>query len=424
MGSPRSKTSKTNGNNAARPRVAVRDNDVVLSDFHEQDVEVLGLARHSDDPEAAMHGALQVGARTIKLVQVSQGAQVVEEAFGRLNTKFDGKLNETLSEIGEAADSLFDENEGLVPQTFAGFRSDLVALLDKAFDPDSKKSVIGRFDEAVRRLQAEERKAMSELLDPGDSRSPLHRLNRDLPKVVREEAKEVRSLIAELSERIAVQAAEEDLIESTSAKGRRFEDVVHDAVGPMVEPYGDVAEATGDVADSSGRKCGDEVVTINEEDTRGAKAEYVLEAKTGKEGMKSILAELDEAMENRHASAAVAVFSRAKNSPAHVPFFSNGDKAIVVFDRDDADLGALRLATMWARWTVRRKLAEEGGEIDVEEINRLIDQAARALSQHSTVKGCHTSAKRKIDEAGRHVDALVEEVDATLGQVRAALDED
>jgi hypothetical protein len=181
-------------------------------------------------------------------------------------------------------------------------------------------------------------------------------------------------------------------------------------------------EQTGDTVGTAANRKGDEVVTINEEDTRGAEAAYVLEAKTGSKGMKAILAELDAAMENRDAEAAIAVFSCAENAPTSVPFFANGDKAIVVFDPDELDTTALRLATMWARWVVPRKLADDERELDVDAVAELVDEASRALSQHATIKCCHTVARKKIDEAGRHVDDLVGEIEDVLERLRAEID--
>jgi hypothetical protein len=72
-------------------------------------------------------------------------------------------------------------------------------------------------------------------------------------------------------------------------------------------------------------------------------------------------------MENRDAEAAIAVFSCAESAPTSVPFFANGDKAIVdVLDREELDTTPPRPATMWARWVVRRKLADDERELDVE----------------------------------------------------------
>ena len=70
--------------------------------------------------------------------------------------------------------------------------------------------------------------------------------------------------------------------------------------------------------------------------------------------MNAILEELDDARSNRDALAAVAVFSRPEHAPSGTAFMYNGNRAIVVLDKDDLADAALRLALMWARWVVRR----------------------------------------------------------------------
>ena len=92
-----------------------------------------------------------------------------------------------------------------------------------------------------------------------------------------------------------------------------------------------------------------------------------------------------------------------------MPFQHFDDKAIVVLDPDDEDDSALRLAYMWARWTVRKGLAvSEEAEIDLERVRCLLDDAARALERHTAIKRFHTQAKKSIDQAADQVCDLVE----------------
>ena len=119
-----------------------------------------------------------------------------------------------------------------------------------------------------------------------------------------------------------------------------------------------------------------------------------------------------------------AVFHSQDQAPTSVPFQHYDDKAIVVFDPDDEDDSALRLAYMWARWTVRKGLAvSEEAEIDLERVRCLLDDASRALERHTAIKRFHTQAKKSIDQAADQVRDLVTEVhdalDALDGELRA-----
>ena len=227
-------------------RVSVLDDEVVLNDFHETDSEVVSLARQAGDADAVVHTALQVGARTIKLTQVSQDTQVVETAFGKLERRFQDQLHDALTQISETTAELFGEKDGTVPREFAHFRQELDDSLAGAFDPASKKSIIGKFDELIRDLGNEERNAIRDLLDPGNERSPLLRLQRDLSQAVRDEADSTQELVRELSEKIAVSQKEHSDLKRMAEKGRFFEDTVHSYVCQLVDPFGDTAERTGD----------------------------------------------------------------------------------------------------------------------------------------------------------------------------------
>jgi hypothetical protein len=137
------------------------------------------------------------------------------------------------------------------------------------------------------------------------------------------------------------------------------------------------------------------------------------------------MAELDEAIANRDAYAAIAVFRSQDQAPTKVPFTYNDDKAIAVLDPDEDDDSALRLAYMWARWTVRKQLAaadeEEGDTLDVERVRCLLDDASRALERHATIKRAHTAARKGIEQASEQVEALVHESRQAIDDLEAEL---
>jgi hypothetical protein len=148
----------------------------------------------------------------------------------------------------------------------------------------------------------------------------------------------------------------------------------------------------------------------------------VLEAKARKLPLRKIIAELDEALENREACAAVAVFDSQDHAPTSVPFhIVDENKAITVFDSDD---GALKLAYMWARWIARRDCGAGAGDaIDAERIRARIEEAQRALGRHSTIRRAHSTAKKAIEQASGEVGALVADVEAALTALEAELDD-
>ena len=238
------------------------------------------------------------------------------------------------------------------------------------------------------------------IVEPEGDDSPLARLKGEILVGVKGEIDGVVREIRDVSERLGIAGAVAEEHERTSAKGFDFEDVVDECVAEIAAAHGDAHEHVGGETGATGSKVGDEVVTLNRDDTRGHTGRFVLEVKKRKLGMRKIQDELDEAMRNREAVAALAVFDSQANAPTKVPFHYIDDKAIVVLDGDGTDDAALRLAYMWARWMVRRKLTSDVVEsIDHERVRALIEQARLSIERVKTIRGCHSRATKAIEEA-------------------------
>jgi len=402
---------------------AVIDGDaLVLQHFRETDPEVLLLAHAATDVGGSVHRMLQVGARAINGAQATVDVEIVDRSFADLTDRFDGTLKDTREEIAETLDQALDSEQGEVRKTLDAFRSEFDKKLGDTFDPDSKKSVLGLVNAMLDDTHRMHVESLRRILDPSDDDGPLGRYRADILKAVRAESEHVRKVVTSLSEKVAVRAAEKDLMEKTAIKGASFEDIVHDYTSAIAATHGDLAGQTGRTAGALGSLKGDEVVTLNPDDTNGRPGQYTLEIKDRKLGQAAILAELDDALANREAQAAVAVFSRQEHSPAAVPFVYNGNRAIVVLDKDNPDPAALTLAAMWARWTVRRALCDAPtDEINTELIEQTIDEAARALDRVTTIRRCHSIAIKKIGEATEQANSLHDEIDDALDRVRNEL---
>ena len=198
---------------------------------------------------------------------------------------------------------------------------------------------------------------MKGLITPEIADSPIGRLKNELVDTVQREVGDIAEEVRRVTEHLGIVDATDDVYEQTTAKGFDYEDLVDECVGTLAAGYGDLAEVTAKESGSHASQVGDEVVTLNRDDTHGVEARFALEMKNRPLNMRKTMAELDEALCNRDALAAIAVFRSQDQAPTSVPFQYYDDKAIVVFDPDDDDESALRLAYMWARWTVRKGLA-------------------------------------------------------------------
>lgn len=406
---------KEEGNDA----VVLEADAVIFDGFVERDRELLALARDADDLEALMHRVIEVGARAYRVAQVSVDVAVVDDAFEDMKSQLGKKLEETVERIGSVASGLLDSDSGAVPTALNAWRGEFERLLGDSFDPDSKKSIIAKMDVSLETARDELVDAVKQVVNADAADSPMRRMWTEVERTVKDQAETVRKAVSELTEKvIADRSREEGMAEVykiTTAKGTTFEESVHLHVVDIASVFGDVADHVATETGANGGKVGDEVVEVNSADTRGVPGRYVLEAKDrGGLGLRKILGELDEAMTNRAAQAAVAVFARPEIAPVRVPFQDFGDRAIVVLSGEEDDGLPLRLACLWARAVVRRKLAGNAEAVDVSRIEALVDEARRALQRVTIVKRGHSTAKKAIGQAAEQMTELVEEVEHVL----------
>ena len=389
-------------------RVLVADGVVYLRELEEADDEVVRIVTESDDPVAAVGRCLKVGARALRAAHVTVDVDVIERSFSELEARFETRVSDAVDEIARTTSGLLDADDGALTGTLSTFQADLSQLLGDTFDADSKSSVLANIEALVLGT-------MKGLITPEIADSPIGRLKAELVDTVQREVGDMTEELRRVTEHLGILDATEEVYEQTTGKGFDYEDLVDECIGTLAANYGDLAEVTAKQSGSAASHVGDEVVTLNRDDTHGVEARFTLEMKNRPLNLRKTMAELDQALCNRDTLAAIAVFRSQEQAPTSVPFQHHDDKAIVVFDPDDEDDSALRLAYMWARWTVRKGLAVgEEAEFDLERVHCLLDDAARALERHTAIKRFHTQARKNIDQAADQVRDLIDEVHESL----------
>ncbi len=400
------------------PTAVVNAGLLYITNVTENDTVVVQAVENAENGVAEVQRLLRLGAQVDRLAGTTLDAEVMEGTALRLVNSFDGTVNNAVKEIADNARKIFDPADGALPAALTEFRGGLEKLLGEKFDPDSRKSIIGAFDDVIQKGTAKQEADFARLLDPTNPDGPIGKWQADYGKTVKLVGAEIKEQVRELSERIAVNAATEEatkaMINKTTGKGFTFEDTLHALVESTAVGYQDFAVQTGRTQGAEGTQRGDEVVSINPEETRGLEANIVWECKDKKLGAKKILDELDDAMKNRCASVGIAVFASQAIAPITVPFATYGNKAIVVLDKEDPDPLVIRFAHMWGRWVAKRDLSNDDVQIDTVRIEALIDEARRALQRVTQIKKHNTQARNSIDAAGEQVAALADQVEQAL----------
>lgn len=417
------------------PTVIVEDDAILIVGFRETDHRVREAVSASGSPEDALRRILRLGALCLDDTRTFQQTRAVAAEVDRLRSEIGASVAAGTEAIAATASALVGET-GALPAAFAGFRDELGDLLEGVFDPNSKVSLLAKVDQLIAGHQEQMRAALNTQLDLGQPDSPLARSREAILTKVKEQGEKVIERLEELSKDLAVKKARSEEGERGTRKGRAYEEIVYAAVQARVNTLGDVAEHVGDATGAvPGSKVGDVVVNVNPDDASGRSVRWVAECKDKHvPSLPKILNELDDALRNREALVAVAVFSCQRNAPTQTALetFAGGTKLIVVAEKDEeGDLTtdgmlALRLACAWARLMALRALrtGEESEAIDLEAIDEAIARARMGLGSAKAVRSAHSKARKGIEEAGEQLGMLcgaIEEALAAIeGQLRSA----
>lgn len=403
--------------------VRVEADGVVFDRFIETDQHVVDTIRSAADPERCAHELLHLGAHLAGLAVGSGGLAELEARVGdRLDT-LAGAAQATvaagLATLAEQSRALLGSEDGEVATVLRAWRSELDAHLGQLFDPDHKRSVIAAIETSLRGVLDTYSRRLASAFDPDETGSPAARLLAQ----AREDASGLKAELAALTMAVGVDRGRADEHDRTAVKGLEFEPAVLAAVTVIAAPHGDLVEHVGRTTGARATKKGDILVTVTTDDLGPAAGLYVVEAKNRRLTLAATWRELDAAMANWEARAAVAVFAAGDLAPTELPFWYSDDKAIVVLDRDEPDPAALALACLFARWVVRRHSSQGDGGPDVETMAGIIARMQRDLARVSTIRRSLSTAAKATGEARAQLDTLAGEIRDGLGELAALLEE-
>ena len=413
--------SRSGVTSAGKPRVTVSSESVHLHDLACFDPDVVSAAQLSPEPERTILEMLSTGARVLRFASASLDASMLERTVADLEEGFQSRLDSTVTVLDDKTQGLLDPDSGSIPRTLKQVREEIAKQLNDTFNPELTTSALSIIDSTLGKHKGDINRDVRRLLDPASPDSPLNGLEARLREHSREQAKDLHEVVEKIARAVAVQQAQAEMLDKTTAKGFDYEDLVEAAVDRVASVYGDHCANVGREAGVGGTDKGDLLVTLSPDDSAGQDLRFVLECKDRRLSKPGVKSELEACMQNRGAAAGVLVFAHDDANPYHVPFTYSGNRAVVVYDREHPDDQVLQVAYAWARWMTRR--AQSADEtLDAETILAALRDAEAGLAKKTQVLTGLTQASNGIESARKAVEALADQVAEALGQMRAALD--
>jgi hypothetical protein len=354
-----------------------------------------------ESQEQVVLDVITVGSAAMQRVRTTIDVDFVEKRFGTLCNNFERSLNQLEKRATDAVSQRFSPTEsgsytkqigeliGEARRDVQSWNKNLETNARALLDPDKKTSGVGKIGELVEHAAAQFR----QMFDPDLRTSYACRLNEKLwllfgadghtgalQAALQDALKPLLIELRELKEKVEAKKAADQVIESSTLKGRPFEEFIHLELSRLAQPYGDdiVLVASG----SNGSRAGDFVISFS-----GLGKSAVVEARNRKQmSLPSIKADLDREMAERAADLGLYVSSGSEMLPQHVGAFQiYGNKLVTTAEN-------LHIAYRLAR--VLAAIEAPEGTIDVSSLRSILARVKDAARSLRDIKGKATQVEK------------------------------
>ncbi|HLW55007.1 MAG TPA: hypothetical protein VKW06_19395 [Candidatus Angelobacter sp.] len=406
------------------------EQSITINDLSVKNAEFFGLV--SSEPEETqiqtVLDIIAVGSAAMQRVRTTIDLDFVESRFGTLSGVFEKSLTQLEKRATDALSQRFSPTEsGSYTKQLGDLLSDakrdvqrwnqeLTANANALLDPEKKSSGISKLGELIQ--QASSR--FEQMFNPDLRSSYAFRLHHQLSQVfgmdgqvgilqetLQNALKPVFAELQEVKGKLEAKKAAEQIIESSSLKGKPFEEWVQTELSRLALQHGDDVQwiASG----SNGSRAGDFLVTF-----AGIGKSAVVEARNRKQmSLPAIKADLDRELVERAADLAIYVSSGTEMLPQHVGEFQiYGNKVVTTADN-------LHIAYRLSR--VLAGIEAPDGTVDVAGVRTVLSKikdAARALrdikSKATQVKKIAEGINTDADGTEVTIIALIAEAERLL----------
>ncbi len=317
--------------NQADGSVTIRELTVNNPDFLS-----LMISEPEESQQLIALDVIAVGSAAMKRVRTTIDVDFIEKRFGTLAAVFEKTLSQLEKRATDSLSQRFSPTESGSYTRQIGdliadakrdvqtWNKDLETSARALLDPDKKTSGASRLSELAEQASVR----FQQMFDPDVRDSYAFQLNERLAQIfggsgqagvlqssLQDALKPILGELHDLKEKIEGKKAAELVIESSTLKGKPFEESVIAELSRLAQPYGDDVQWVA--AGNNGSRAGDFVISF-----AGISKSAVVEARNRRQiSLPAIKADLDREMAERAADLAIYVSSGPEMLPQHVGLF-------------------------------------------------------------------------------------------------------
>ncbi|MFL5906826.1 MAG: hypothetical protein ACJ75Z_04420 [Solirubrobacterales bacterium] len=393
------------------------DDRLVIEHLEVHDAGVARVVREQAKknyaPAETVSRAIEIGARLIESEGTAANVDYVR-----------AELERQLRPLAERLGGVIEEGQ-----------EEFVERLASSFDSERSGSVQQQIRELINAAMEHQRGQLAKQFSAQDGSNPLADFKDGVVRAVKssqeaqqlervEDRKKMDAVTAELTalrERLSAKQELEAEQARGTAKGRDFEERVHDLLDDMARGRGDVAHHVGDQAGETRGKKGDTVVEIGAA-TGPTLAKVAFDPKDSQLTRPKAWEVLNGSLDDRGADYAVLVIATDENLPANTQNLVEyeGNKLIVAVDREEPERIVLETAYGLARG---RSLAMHKDDLalDAAAMKEAIEEARRALESLKTARQGLTGMRKNADSVEAALGQMEEGAKAALARAESLI---
>lgn len=382
--------------NQADGSVTIRELTVNNPDFLS-----LMISEPEESQQLIALDVIAVGSAAMKRVRTTIDVDFIEKRFGTLAAVFEKTLSQLEKRATDSLSQRFSPTESGSYTRQIGdliadakrdvqtWNKDLETSARALLDPDKKTSGASRLSELAEQASVR----FQQMFDPDVRDSYAFQLNERLAQIfggsgqagvlqssLQDALKPILGELHDLKEKIEGKKAAELVIESSTLKGKPFEESVNAELSRLAQPYGDDVQWVA--AGNNGSRAGDFVISF-----AGISKSAVVEARNRRQiSLPAIKADLDREMAERAADLAIYVSSGPEMLPQHVGLFQiYGNKVVTTAEN-------LHIAYRLVR--VLAAVAAPDGTVDVGNLRVVLAKIRDAARSMRDIKGKASQVKK------------------------------
>mgnify|MGYP001573711299 CR=1 FL=1 len=355
-------------------KIELKDDSIIINNIILDDVNTYKILKDikEDKREDFIKKAIVIGAIGLRNLYLTENVDYIEKEFKELMKN--------------------SENQS----------KDIKDMIEKTLDINSNSSSLGKMRVLFEDYFDKRKGKISDLLNPFEDDSPIKKLKDEIFKKIQD-----------LRDELLKEKNQGEIIEKTTLKGGKFEEIVLESIEDICSEYEDKVAPVGEKLGKS-NKIGDITIDIEGDENK----RVIIECKDSSAySHKKTLDEINDAIENRNAKFGIFLFKSQSQIPsALAPMKITNNYIITSFDNF-----GLYFAFRVARLFVERSTENKQKTIPIDKIQKEIEDLQTKLSAFNNIQAKLTQINNASSYIQENIDRLKKDIEEGLSSIKEFL---